>query len=227
MPRTGPYTLHKGETVVPANEEFPVDENADMRLEAPDTEGKVPGFQPQPEDVERERQFQQNLPGGQKGSAKEQPWFVDQRSGVPYQAKKNDDPEHIWRLVYGHQALADAWRERGKQGYPILLRQGDLEARDWLVRVDKARAAQYDRPNSLIDIIRSQGEADAGPMFEDVEQEQGEAEYPNEPGIAPPAGGRELPTGGPPGSTQPPTQEEIDEWEHETAGAAGPGGRRA
>lgn len=86
------------------------------------------------------------------------PWFVDSRRGVPFQGANNPDPDRVWRLVFSPAELAEAWPDRGSEGWPILLRPSDLDFGDQsFVVIEMARQEQYEHPGFRIDFLRERG----------------------------------------------------------------------
>lgn len=91
-----------------------------------------------------------------------QNWYVDPKVGVPFLGRENPKPRRNWRLVFSDQDLQKAWDERGEKGFPLRVNRTDLASSEWPRILEAARTAQYEHPDTKIDLLRHLG-PDAAP----------------------------------------------------------------
>lgn len=151
VPRTGPYILAKGETVIPAGRGGLNSWNIEGYLLPSTTEPlptlKHPGmYWIQDEEnqwhVVDPRDYEPAPAGGQDGYDQEA-YYLDPKRGVPFAKGKNPDPSKTWRLVFDPDELPEAWKNRQKDGAPLLVPRSVLGRRDWSDVVEQARQSQY------------------------------------------------------------------------------------
>lgn len=174
VPQTGPYILQEGETVIPAQNTTPTpwwpnglqNWNMDGYI-LPSTVKPQPTLQNpglywiQDEENQWHVVDPRNyppapiMPGPDLNGAQESRYYLNPKSGVPYEDKKNPEPGRDWRLVFDPADLHKAWQERAKDGAPLLVPKSVLERPDWPTVVEKARQSQYQTVHPAVLLARS------------------------------------------------------------------------
>ena len=131
----------------------------------------------------------------------QRPWFIandprHQGHGLPFQAKKNPDPKHLWRLATTSRELSEALGE----GEPVIAIQPGVLAgarmgmASALMRIDQARQEQYEQPGEGIETLEAIGRGRRTQFSPEQEQEvvedytdrlQGAEEASRETGVFP------------------------------------------
>ena len=140
VPRTGSYTLHKGEEVIPAEEVARLGGRYSLG------EDSAPAGRPGV------------TPDAAPDVTPEGRWYLGTRRGVPTQADANPDPARTWRLAFDAEQLREAWKRRGTDGWPLLVPPSVVGRSDWPAVVERARQTQYQTLHPAVAMAREIGD---------------------------------------------------------------------
>ena len=191
VPRTGSYTLHQGEVVIPASHEQSEtiqDETGKWiniyGRNTPQAGQRLPGTEAydsrqEAEAAARKRSEEYRPPSNPSSAPPGRRMYLPLEGGALLEAKKNPDPAKFWRLAFSPQEARQAMAQRDPGEMPVVLAPQALQfgPRRLAAAAEAARRIEHANPSSTF-----------GEFLDQLDREQGGVSIVPPPGPIPGSG---------------------------------------